>query len=145
MGEHIENSDIFKPRSISKKLSLGLIITLIVIAGLSLGVNFILSSRKANAELEKKVDEYISSLTDTLRVPLWDYAEDTIEAIGASYGQNEFVAQLLIEGQDGSVFYKKELSDERSVVSRSSEIFYKDKVIGRVTIGLGSGYYTSVI
>ena len=144
MGEHIENSDIFKPRSISKKLSLGLIITLIVIAGLSLGVNFILSSRKANAELEKKVDEYISSLTDTLRVPLWDYAEDTIEAIGASYGQNEFVDQLLIEGQDGSVFYKKELSDERSVVSKSSEIFYKDKVIGRVTIGLGSGYYTSV-
>ncbi|MBT8368418.1 MAG: PAS domain S-box protein, partial [Deltaproteobacteria bacterium] len=144
MGEHIEDSDIFKPQSISKKLSLGLIITLIVIAGLSLGVNFIFSSRKAKAELEKKVEEYISSLTDTLRVPLWDYAEDTIEAIGASYGQNEFVARLLIEGQDGSVFYKKELSNERSVVSRSSEIFYKDKVIGRVTIGLGSGYYTSV-
>ena len=64
MGEHIGNSDILKPRSISKKLSLGLIITLIVIAGLSLGVNFILSSRKANAELEKKVAEYISSLTE---------------------------------------------------------------------------------
>jgi len=54
------------------------------------------------------------------------------------------VAQLLIEGQDGSVFYKKELSDERAVVSRSSEIFYEDKVIGRVAIGLASGYYNTV-
>lgn len=121
-----------------------MIITLIVIAGLSLGVNFILSSRKAKAELEKKVEEYIFSLTDTLRVPLWDFAEDTIEAIGASYGQNEFVAQLLIEGQDGFVFYKKELSGEPPAVARSSEILYEDKVIGRVTIGLGSGYYTSI-
>jgi len=50
----------------------------------------------------------------------------------------------LIEGQDGSVFYKKELSDERAVVSRSSEIFYEDKVIGRVAIGLASGYYNTV-
>jgi hypothetical protein len=140
----MKNSNSFNHRSISKRLSLGLIITLVVVAGLSLGVNYIIASQKARAELEIKSNEYIASLTHTLRLPIWQFNEGTIKAIGASYSQNEFVAQLLIEGQDGFVFYKKELSSERSVVARSSEIFYEDKVIGRVTIGLGSEYYANV-
>ena len=140
----MKNSDASEHHSISKRLSLGLIITLLVVAGLSLGVNLILSSQKAKSALDRKAEEYISALADTLKIPLWNYDDEAIETTGASFAKNEFVAQLLIEGQDGSVFYKKELSDERAVVSRSSEIFYEDKVIGRVTIGLASGYYNTV-
>ena len=104
----MQNLDSYKPRSISRTLSVGLIITLVLVAGLSLGVNFVLSSRKAKAELETRVDEYTSALTDALKVPLWSYSEKTIAAICASYAQNEFVAKLLLEDQKGSVFFKKE-------------------------------------
>jgi PAS domain S-box-containing protein len=140
----MQNLESYKPRSISRTLSVGLIITLVLVAGLSLGVNFILSSSKAKAELETRVEEYISALTDALKVPLWNYDEKTITAICTSYAQNEFIAKLLVEDQKGAVFFKKEKVDQRLVVSRSRDIFYEDNLIGRVHIGLASGYYTAV-
>jgi len=140
----MQNLDSYKPRSISRTLSVGLIITLVLVAGLSLGVNFILSSREAKAELETRVEEYISALTDALKVPLWGYSEETIAAICTSYAQNEFVAKLRVEDQKGAVIFKKEKVDQGLVVSRSRDIFYEDNLIGRVHIALASGYYTAV-
>ena len=140
----MQDLDSYKPRSISRTLSVGLIITLVLVAALSLGVNFILSSREAKAELETRVEEYISALTDALKVPLWSYSEETITAICTSYAQNEFVAKLLVEDQKGSEIFKKEKDDHRLVISRSKDIFYKDNLIGRVHIALASGYYTAV-
>jgi PAS domain S-box-containing protein len=140
----MQNLKPYKPRSISRTLSAGLIITLVLVAGLSLGVNFILTSREAKAELETRVEEYISALTDALKVPLWNYSEETIETICASYAQNEFVAKLLVEDPGGTVFFEKEKADQPLVVSKSSDIFYEGNLIGRVHIGLASGYYTAV-
>jgi PAS domain S-box-containing protein len=134
----------YKPRSISRTLSVGLIITLVLVAALSLGVNFILSSREAKAELETRAEEYISALTDALKVPLWNYDEKTIAAICASYAQNEFVAKLRVEDQKGSVIFEKEKVEQELVVSRSREISYEGDLIGRVHIALASGYYTAV-
>jgi PAS domain S-box-containing protein len=140
----MQNLDSYKPRSISRTLSVGLIITLVLVAGLSLGVNFILSSRKAKAELEARAEEYISALTDALKVPLWNYSEETIAAICASYAQNEFVAKLRVEDQKGAVFFEKEKVDQELVVSRSRDILFEGNLIGRVHIALASGYYTAV-
>ena len=112
----MSNLESYKPRSISRTLSVGLILTLVLVAGLSLGVNFILSSRKAKAELETRATEYISALTDALKVPLWNYSEETIAAICASYAQNEFVAKLLLEDQKGVVLFNNEKIDQRLVV-----------------------------
>ncbi|MFC1581071.1 hypothetical protein ACFL4N_09230, partial [Thermodesulfobacteriota bacterium] len=138
------NVETYKPRSISRTLSVGLIITLVLVSGLSLGVNFILSSHKARAELETRMDEYISAITDALKVPLWNYSEETIEAICSSYAQNEFVAKLMLEDQKGSVIFKKEKVGQRQVILRSRDIFYEKNLVGRVHIALASGYYTAL-
>jgi PAS domain S-box-containing protein len=143
-GKRMQYLESNKPRSISRTLSVGLIITLVLVAGLSLGVNFILSSRKAKAELEARAEEYISALADALKVPLWNYSEETIETICTSYAQNEFIAKLLVEDQKGAEIFKKEKVDQRLVVSRSKDIFYEGNLIGRVHIGLASGYHTAV-
>jgi PAS domain S-box-containing protein len=140
----MQNLESHKPRSISRTLSMGLIITLVLVAGLSLGVNFVLSSRKAKAELETRAEEYISALTDALKVPLWNYSEETIAAICASYAQNEFVAKLLVEDQKGAVLFKKEKVDQQLVIERSKDILYEGNLVGRVHIALSSGYYTAV-
>jgi PAS domain S-box-containing protein len=140
----MQNLESYKPRSISRTLAAGLIITLVLVAGLSLGVNFILSSHKAKAELEARVEEYIAALTDALKVPLWNYSEETITAICTSYAQNEFVAKLLLEDQKGAVLFKKERADQRLVASGSKDIFYEGNLIGRIHLGLASGYYTAV-
>jgi len=140
----MQDSTSYKPRSISRTLSVGLIISLVLVAGLSLGVNFILSSRVAKAELETRAEEYISALKDALKVPLWNYSEETIAAICASYAQNEFIAKLLVEDQKGAVLFKKEKIDQRLVVAKSRDIVYEGNLIGRVQIALASGYYTAV-
>jgi len=140
----MKNPNTIKFRSISKTLSLGLILALMVVAVLNLSVNYILSSRKAQSELEKKATEYIASLTDSLKVPLWNYTEETIDAIGASYSQNEFIARLVIVDQDGSIIFSKEKPDELTAVARSSNITYDNQYIGRVDIALSSRYYSNV-
>jgi hypothetical protein len=90
------------------------------------------------------VDEYTSALTDALKVPLWNYSEETIAAICASYAQNEFVAKLLIEDQKGTVLFKKEKVDQQLVAARSMDIFYESNLIGRVHTASASGYYSAV-
>ena len=140
----MKNSYASKHHSISKRLSLGLVITLLVVASLSLVVNYIISSRNAKAELEIKSNEYSVVLTDALRLPIWEINQETIKAIGESYSQNEFVAQLLIEGQDGLVFFKYVKPDEQSIVSRSKDILHNGQFVGRVHIALASGYYNAV-
>ena len=130
-----------KHRSISRRLTLGLIITLMAVTGLSLGVNYIFSSRQATVDLEQKADEYIQSLTDMLRLPFWTYNIEMIEAIGESYSQNEFVARLLIKGEDGNEFFKKDREEKRLVISRISDVVHHNEVLGQIEIGLSSGYY----
>ena len=140
----MQNLESYKLRSISRTLAAGLITTLVLVAGMSLGVNYILSSRKAKAELGTRAEEYIAALTDALKVPLWNYSEETIAVICNSYAQNEFVAKLLLEDQKGSAIFKKEKVDQPLVVSRSGDIFYEGNLVGRVSIGLASGYYSAV-
>ena len=49
-----------------------------------------------------------------------------------------------MEDQKGAVLFKKEKADQGLVVSKSRDILYEDSLIGRVHIGLSSGYYTAV-
>ncbi len=140
----MQDLESYKPRSISRTLSVGLIMTLVLVAGLSLGVNFILASRQAKAELETRAEEYIAALTDALKVPLWNYSEETIAAICASYAQNESITKLLLEDQKGAEIFKKEKADQRLVVARSRDIIYEGNVIGRVHIALASDYHTAL-
>lgn len=144
-GEDMQDLKSNKPRSISRTLSIGLTITLVLVAGLSLGVNFILASREAKAELETRVEDYISALTDALKVPLWNFSEETIEAICTSYAQNEFVTELRLVDPNGNVFFNMEKADHGLVVERARDIYYQENHVGRVHIELASGYYTAVI
>ncbi len=141
----MQNLESNRPRSIARTLSIGLVITLVLLAGVGLGVNFLLSSRKAKAELETRVEDYISALTDALKVPLWNYSEETIEAICTSYAQNEFVTELRLVDSNGNVFFNMEKADHGLVVERARDIYYQENHVGRVHIELASGYYTAVI
>lgn len=127
--------------SIFKRLSLALVTTILVVAIMSLFINFMISSRNARVELEIKSDEYATALADTLTLPIWRINEDTIEAIGKSYAQNEFVAQLQIEGLDDLVYFKSEQPEALSIISKSKDIYYKDEYVGRVRLDLSSDYY----
>ncbi len=132
-------------RSISTNLMLGLFIALGVVAGLTLYVSSIISSRVAKSEMDLKANEYIASLTEILTVPIWNYSDQAIEVIGKSYSQNEFLASLRITYANGATAYYINKKDEEAVVSKVGKIFYKGRNIGSVEISLTSSSYAALL
>ena len=58
-------------RSISRDLTRVLILILVVVACMAFLSSYLMSSRRAERELDMKADEYIASLTDILTMPPW--------------------------------------------------------------------------
>jgi signal transduction histidine kinase/CheY-like chemotaxis protein len=131
-------------RSISSDLTRVLILVLIVIACVTLALSYLVSTRRAKNALEQKADEYITSLTDILTIPLWILDKDTITFIGKTYMQNELMTSLKVTSDYGPLFLSLDKEDEQSEISRSQNVVYSGEVIGSISISLSSAYYTSL-
>ncbi len=128
-------------RSISKDLTKTLILILVVVICIAFSLIYFFSTRRAQEELETKADEYISSLTEILTIPLWAIDYDTIDFIGKTYMQNDLIAGLTIKSDDRIVFQKGDHQDKKSRIVRSSEIFYRDEFLGSVSVSMKSDSY----
>ncbi|GAK54892.1 multi-sensor hybrid histidine kinase [Candidatus Vecturithrix granuli] len=131
-------------RSISSDLTRILILILVIIACITFALSYLVSTRRAKTALEQKADEYITSLTDVLTIPLWILDKDTITFIGKTYMQNELMTALTVTSDYGPLFLSLEKEEERSEISRSQEVVYSGEVIGAISIALSSKYYTSL-
>ncbi|MFC1976483.1 PAS domain S-box protein, partial [Chloroflexota bacterium] len=138
---HVDSS---KDRSISQGLTIGLMITVLLVSTIAIGISYFAASQRAKAQLEAKADEYIIALTDILEVPLWNVAEQTIGHIGASYAQNEFVAGLKITDNWGTVYFDMGEKENVPLASRTSEVFYQGRPVGHIEISLTSNYFAEI-
>ncbi len=130
-----------KQRSVSRRLTVGLIATIGVVSSVSLFLSSIWASRRAKTELEHKAIEYIGSLTDILELPIWNLDEEYAQSIGRSYLHNEFIAGLKIIDSSGTVYIEMEKKGDAPIISKSSEVFHKGESLGHVEISLTSSYY----
>lgn len=131
-------------RSISSDLTRILILVLVVIACVTFALSYLVSTRRAKHALEQKADEYITSLTDVLTIPLWILDKDTITFIGKTYMQNELMTSLTVTSDYGPLFLEMDKEDEQSEISRSQDVVYSGEMIGTISISLSSKYYTSL-
>ncbi|MCP4112344.1 MAG: hypothetical protein GY749_43605 [Desulfobacteraceae bacterium] len=92
-----------KARSISRELTGGLIFTVLIVSTIAISAGYFRASRNAGALLENKAEQYITSLTNILPVPLWNYDRETVRGIAAFYAQNEFVSKLEITDSEGNI------------------------------------------
>jgi len=130
-----------KRRSISRELTVGLVITIVVVSVITMSLGYFNASRRAKAELENKASEHIVSLTDILGIPLWNLDEKSIEGIGRSYAQNEFVQGLRIIDSWGKVYFQMEKEGDVPILHKTSDIFHEGEFVGHVEIFLTSSYY----
>jgi two-component system, cell cycle sensor histidine kinase and response regulator CckA len=128
-------------RSISKEVSMGLIITIILVSTLSFFIAHKVSQKKAQDHLNAKADEYISYLREFLIFPIWNYDNEAIEVIGNSYLQNDYIAGIKITDSRGETSFSVFKPDLVPLVTRNAHIEYLGQRIGAVNIALSSGYF----
>ncbi len=135
--------DIFRTpaRSISKEVSMGLIITIVLVSTLSFFIAHEVAQKKAQDHLNSKADEYISYLKELLNFPLWDYDYQAIEVIGNAYLQNDYIAGIKIIDSRGKTRFSVFKSGLVPLVRRNAEIDHLGQRLGTVNIALSSGYF----
>ena len=75
--DSLQRAESSKGRSITKRLTIGLVITVLFVSAIAISLSYFVASQRAKAQLEDRATEYITSLTDILKIPLWDVAEET--------------------------------------------------------------------
>ncbi len=106
-------------RSISRDLTVFLVLVVVVAFALVISVSYLIVSRKAKAQLEEKADEYMSYLVDSLELAIWHIDEESVRKIGKSYIDNELVAVLRISEPDGDVMFEKVKENEQDLIKRA--------------------------
>ncbi len=132
-----------KARSISRELTGGLIFTVLIVSTIAISAGYFRASRNAGALLENKAEQYITSLTNILPVPLWNYDRETVQGIAAFYAQNEFVSKLEITDSEGNVFFKTDKGDT-SAISIKKTVMNEDNLAGHVYMSLTSRSYKEI-
>jgi len=130
-----------KKYSIAKRLTISLILTVGLVATLTISAIYLRSKSLALRELEKKADETIVYLVGALKIPLWQVSHDTIKLIGKSINRNEIVITLIISDDTGYVIYSRQGEAVADSIERSGKIYHSGECIGQVRIQITKKFY----
>jgi PAS domain S-box-containing protein len=137
----MRNINHSSPKSISREVTIGLIITVILVSTVSFFIASEIARTKAEAHLNAKADEHIHYLEEILILPVWNYEYETIDVIGRSYLQNDDIASIEIVDSRGKKIDFGAKEDEVPLVTRTAKLTYYDQPIGSVQISLSSNFY----
>ncbi|HEX7634326.1 MAG TPA: ATP-binding protein [Noviherbaspirillum sp.] len=129
-----------KPRSISRRFAAGLTTAVILIFAIAIAVLYVGAVREQEANLMRKADEYRDYLAGALAVPLWNYDNDTINAICKTFAQNELVVTLVLRNTSGSVVHVTRKGGEPDALNRAGKIYHKGAVLGEFELSLTKRY-----
>ena len=128
-------------RSISKEVSMGLILTILLVSTISFFIAYSVARTKAHEQLNAKADEYIQYLKEILILPIWNYDYETIDVIGKSFMQNDFIAGITIVDSRNKTCVAEQKKNVVPLVKRSVKLTYYGQPMGAVEITLASGYF----
>lgn len=132
----------FKKRSISRDLTISLILLMILFEGVLMLAVYRRQERLLFAELEAKADDYAQNLSEVLVVPVWDYDDEQIIKIGTGFARNVLVEAVRITDADGNVLFSAgEARETDHQIVRDTEIQRSDQRIGRVRFFLSTSAY----
>ncbi|MDH3356733.1 MAG: ATP-binding protein [Desulfobacteraceae bacterium] len=131
-----------KSRSISRELTVSLILLIIIFEGFLLMFVYTRQARFSLKELNKKADDYAVNIGKVLAVPIWDYDDEQINKIGTGYVQNEVIDELHITNQHDKILFKlRKNNATENRIERSIDVVYKEQIIGRAKLFLSLDAY----
>jgi len=132
----------FKKRSISRDLTISLILLMILFEGMLMLAVYHRQVRLLYAELEEKADDYAQNLSEVLVVPVWDYDDEQIVKIGTGFARNVLVEEVRITDADGNVlFHAGRSGGTRHQIARNVVIQRSGQTIGGVRFYLSTEAY----
>lgn len=129
-------------RSISKDLTIGLILVILIVSSFALVLAYYTSKKKAEAELHVKAEEYTDFIKNTLVLPMWNYNFEEVEAICRTYMQNDFIAGIQISDPRNQININMVKEDAQPTVVRTIALVHHGLPVGQVMISLAYDYLT---
>ena len=125
-------------RTIARDLTLGLIVVILSVSIVIVSLNYLILSRGTSVQLEKKADEYLANLIDSVQVPIWNFNEITVRKIALAYTDNELVARLRITDSRDQQIFDYAVTNAGNLIEKTGDVTYEGRFIGRVKIGMTS-------
>lgn len=131
--------------SLHKKLSIRLLIAAFLGAIVALIFSYTHTTYSSQNQITTQLEKIQLSLQDILELPLWNFDENTVERICASYETNEFISQLEIKNSSNEIYcsFKKDIFDPNDL-TKTTSINHNNDTIGSVTISLSSKFYSNL-
>ena len=137
----MKNKRAKKERSIARDFMIGMIGTVIIVSTITISLTYYFSYLSLQDQLQTKSEELTASLMQTLSAPLWNFDDEAVSNIGASYRLYEVVSYLTIKDQKGTILFDFNILKNKSDIERQGDIPYKNNIVGHYSIGLSGEYY----
>lgn len=123
-------------RSIVRDLTVGLVLLVVGVSLAAMLFNYFFLLQRSDEEMEKQAGEYLSYLSKSLELPLWNLDETTITMIAQAYSGNEVVALLRVVEESGRVLFSRDNPDDKDLILKKKTILRQGRPIGFLEIGL---------
>jgi PAS domain S-box-containing protein len=85
--------------------------------------------------------EYLSYLTDNLRLPLWNVDQDWISSICSTFSKNEVVSLLRVASEEGEILFSMVNESEPSLIVNKKPVYHNEVLVGTVELGFTTRLY----
>ncbi|MDO8207094.1 MAG: ATP-binding protein [Gallionella sp.] len=134
------NSSSGKSKSLYRELTIALVVLVSIVSIAVSLINYVYSSREADALLESKLSGYTANLRESLEWPLWNIDDELIGRVGSAFTTNSEIAFLSIRDDQQRVVYSH-VNPDGHQIKRKFVIEHDGKNIGSVEIGLSLHAY----
>lgn len=125
-----------KSVSIARRLSLSISAIVILVVASGLSINYYLVVRSSEARLNERADLNIQRLSESLKIPLWQYDHEMVLGVTSSYLSDSLVGLLEVSNEDHEKYVSVGTPATEEHIIRSSSVLYNGRMVGYVRIGL---------
>ncbi|MFP4477334.1 MAG: ATP-binding protein [Desulfatibacillaceae bacterium] len=121
--------------TISGELTLSLVAVVGIVSLVALAVNYVYLRHVSLVQMERKADEYVEYLANSLEYPVWNLDSQSVSQVSRSFFNSDMVALLRITEKNLNVMFSQRKKGENVFFTRERDIVHDGQSIGRVTLG----------
>jgi PAS domain S-box-containing protein len=130
-------ADRFINRTITRDLTLGLVLIVTVMIVAIGGLNYLVNTTQSENSLKLQAEETADKLANILSVPLWNLDLQTIKNIAEAYQQAEKVVGIKIQDDTDRVIYASSAREDH-LITTGKRVYFQERQIGYVEISLST-------
>ncbi len=125
----------FPRKSIAGNFTLSLSVILVLFFLAIISFSYLRGRDLLWAQSERKADDYISTLTEMLTIPLWTYDRASIEHIGSTFSHYEALDDITIKDIAGNVLFEKRSPNlNGEYLYRRTDVHYRGQNLGSIEL-----------